>query len=235
MSYSTTTLLLVLAYVSFSTSAAAISTATLVETPPINNTLYIISNAERPSLRLPGLTPVGFKRSRNCLPNVLAPLDIGLIVSCPYDARTGLCAETVETIGPTAKKLGVEVNATCVAGQDADDDCLYNLISGFGKKSTKAVLIVWDILDFDGLFESLDIDDSTPEADDSDDDTPHFDLLSKVVQNEVTSVVSQGCAGLDGQAPGSFRRSLRAARGYSKKIQKKERILSRVVGKSGQV
>jgi len=35
-----------------------------------NNTVYIISNAETPSLGLPGLTPIGFQRANDCLPSV---------------------------------------------------------------------------------------------------------------------------------------------------------------------
>jgi len=36
----------------------------------INNTMYIISNAEQPSLSRPGLSPVGFRRANECLPQV---------------------------------------------------------------------------------------------------------------------------------------------------------------------
>jgi hypothetical protein len=36
----------------------------------LNNTIYIISNAETPSLQLPGLTPVGAQRAQVCLPAV---------------------------------------------------------------------------------------------------------------------------------------------------------------------
>ena len=35
-----------------------------------NNTVYLISNAETPSLGLPGLTPIGFQRANDCLPSV---------------------------------------------------------------------------------------------------------------------------------------------------------------------
>jgi hypothetical protein len=36
----------------------------------INNTLYIITNAETPSLDRPGLTPIGFQRAQDCIPPV---------------------------------------------------------------------------------------------------------------------------------------------------------------------
>lgn len=41
-----------------------------------NNTVYIISNAETPSLELPGLTPVGLQRAQNCLPPVSAHSEV---------------------------------------------------------------------------------------------------------------------------------------------------------------
>jgi hypothetical protein len=36
----------------------------------INNTLYIITNAETPSLDRPGLTPIGLQRAQDCIPPV---------------------------------------------------------------------------------------------------------------------------------------------------------------------
>ena len=36
-----------------------------------NNTVYIISNAETPSLNLPGFTPIGKRRVEECLPKVI--------------------------------------------------------------------------------------------------------------------------------------------------------------------
>ncbi|PPQ86180.1 hypothetical protein CVT25_006923 [Psilocybe cyanescens] len=199
-----------------------------------NNTVYIISNAETPSLELPGLTPVGLQRAQNCLPPLLTPLDIGLIVACPFDKDSGLCAETIRTATPTAQALGLNVTTTCGAGEESDDDCVSDLLKKFAKTSTQSILVVWDILDLDSLFENLDIDDSTEgddDDDDDDDDTPHFDLLTAIVKHKVTSITSQGCAGLDGQAPGSFRRSLRSVRNSSKRSHKKRRISSRIVGR----
>ena len=38
--------------------------------PGITNTIYIVPNAETPSMQLPGLTPVGLDRAENCLPDV---------------------------------------------------------------------------------------------------------------------------------------------------------------------
>ncbi|KAH9474882.1 hypothetical protein JR316_0013350 [Psilocybe cubensis] len=156
-----------------------------------NNTVYIISNAETPSLHLPGLTPVGFERSRNCLPALLAPLNIGLIATCAFDKDSGLCPETIETITPTAQTLGLNITTTCGAGEEADDDCLHDLIRKFGKTSTQSILIVWDILDLDSLFENLDIDDSTEDDnddDDDDDDTPQTRLPASPLKDALDSM-----------------------------------------------
>lgn len=38
------------------------------------NSIYVIRDAETPSLRRPGLTPVGLNRAEQCLPNVRLPL-----------------------------------------------------------------------------------------------------------------------------------------------------------------
>jgi len=98
-----------------------------------NNTVYLISNAETPSLGLPGLTPIGFQRANDCLPSVrwmigrflrqviltyyfhtklLAPLDIGLIVTCPFDPESGLCSETITTATPIGDALGLTLNTS---------------------------------------------------------------------------------------------------------------------------
>ena len=41
----------------------------LIEAIIINNTIYIISNAERPSLDRPGLSPLGWQRASQCIPS----------------------------------------------------------------------------------------------------------------------------------------------------------------------
>jgi hypothetical protein len=48
----------------------------------INNTLYIITNAERPSLGRPGLSPVGWLRAQSCIPPV-SPCPLHLISLLP--------------------------------------------------------------------------------------------------------------------------------------------------------
>jgi len=96
------------------------------------NTLYIITNAETPSLNLPGLTPVGKQRAEVCLPEVsfcvvqslddevlmplshqlFRPLNIGFIATCPLNKKNGLCAETITTAQPIASSLGLGINTS---------------------------------------------------------------------------------------------------------------------------
>ncbi|KAF8148452.1 hypothetical protein B0H34DRAFT_737105 [Crassisporium funariophilum] len=193
-----------------------------------NNTVYIISNAETPSLQLPGLTPIGLQRVQDCLPALLAPLDIGIVVSCPFDPESGACLATLATANPLATSLGLTVNTSCGADEETDDDCVTDLLKTFSKTSTQAMLVIWDLDQMDSLFENLDIDDDDDDdddadvdGDDDDDATPHFDVLTTIVKSKVTSVVSQNCAGIDGQAVGTFRRSFQ--RGL-----KKRKINSRI-------
>ncbi|KAF9474846.1 hypothetical protein BDN70DRAFT_294024 [Pholiota conissans] len=190
-----------------------------------NNTVYIISNAETPSLQLPGLTPVGAQRAQQCLPALFAPLDIGLVVTCPFDPDSGKCSETIATATPIADSLGLTVDTSCGADEETDDDCVPDLLKNFGKTSTQAIIVIWDLGDMDSLFENLDVDDDgDDDDDDDDDDTPHYDVLTTVVGHKVTSTVSQGCSGIDGQAPGTFRRSLRRS-------FKRRHVTSRIMGR----
>jgi len=56
---------------------------------------------------------------------------------------------------------------------------------------------------------------------------PSFDILTTVVKNKVTAQVSQGCSGIDGQAAGTFRRSLRRHNHNVKKRQVPARMIRR--------
>ncbi|KAF9557810.1 hypothetical protein CPC08DRAFT_710122 [Agrocybe pediades] len=191
-----------------------------------NNTVYIISNAETPSLNLPGFTPIGKRRVENCLPEVFKSLNIGLVVSCPFDEDSGLCSQTIATAAPTAKSLGLSVDTSCGAGEEADDDCVANLLKSYAATSDKSMLVVWDLNGMDDLFENLDISDGNDNDDDSDsdDEVPHFDVLTAVVQNHVVSTTSQGCEGIDGQAAGTYRESNRQpAKANKKKEDKKKK------------
>ncbi|KJA14135.1 hypothetical protein HYPSUDRAFT_59542 [Hypholoma sublateritium FD-334 SS-4] len=119
---------------------------TIVQSKTFNNTIYIISNAETPSLNLPGLTPIGALRAEECLPQLFAPLDVGIIVTCPLDSESGKCASTIVTATPTANWLGIPIDTSCRlsgADEETDDDCVTDLLKGFTKNSTQSVLIVW--------------------------------------------------------------------------------------------
>ncbi|KAF9557808.1 hypothetical protein CPC08DRAFT_33150 [Agrocybe pediades] len=178
--------------------------AVAVSNVTYTNTVYIITNAETPSLNLPGLTPVGKQRAEQCLPAFFRHLNIGFITTCPLNKKTGLCAETITTANPIASSLGLTVNTQCGDGGTTSDDCLTDLLSSFAKNSTQNMLVVWDINGMDDLFDALSIDEGDlPGEEDPDDATPHYDVLWTVVKGDVKTITSQGCAGLDGRAPGT--------------------------------
>lgn len=54
----------------FHSFAFAMVLVTVANAAKFNNTIYVISNAETPSLHLAGLTPVGAQRANTCLPAV---------------------------------------------------------------------------------------------------------------------------------------------------------------------
>ncbi|KAF9456474.1 hypothetical protein BDZ94DRAFT_1241512 [Collybia nuda] len=207
------------------------------------NNVYIISNAETPALDLPGLTTVGRYRAYECLPALLAPLDIGLVISCPYDPESRLCLSTNSTAAPIATSLGLTVNTTCGADEDSEDDCVGDLIKSFKLTSTQAILVVWDISAIEDLFENLDINDDFGDDEDEDDDEDeyedefdddnresHHDLIITVVGHHITSMASQNCPGTDQQAPGTFRRSLkkRSLMKQKKRQINSHRFMSRI-------
>ncbi|KAF8992752.1 hypothetical protein BDQ17DRAFT_1369138 [Cyathus striatus] len=186
-----------------------------------NNTYYVISNAETPSLRLPGLTPVGQQRAQTCIPSVFSSLNVGKIISCLPDKDSGNCFETIATATPLANALGLPIDTTCGADEETDDDCVVDLMKKFGKNSTQTIVIIWDLNAMDDLFENLDVDDGDDDDDDDDDDeTPHFDLVTQVKKSKVQAIFSQNCTGIDGQAPGTFRRSLKRSAIEKRKVAK---------------
>ncbi|TFK31322.1 hypothetical protein BDQ12DRAFT_694331 [Crucibulum laeve] len=200
------------------------------------NTVYIISNAETPSLGLPGLTPVGIQRVEQCIPSVFASLDVGKIISCPPDPDSGACFSTIATATPLANALNLAVDTSCGADEETDDDCVTKLMKKFSKTSNQSIAIVWDLDQMDSLFENIDADEPDNDDDDDDDDDDdeddsegHYDILTTVVKGIIKSEVSQNCTGIDGQAPGSFRRSLHARRLKRRETSMKRRhIVSRI-------
>ncbi|KAF9478779.1 hypothetical protein BDN70DRAFT_986167 [Pholiota conissans] len=166
----------------------------------ITNPVYIITNAEQPSLSRPGLTPVGFKRANECLPALFSTLNIGKIIMCPRNDDSEVCFETLSTTQPTADALGLPIDTSCGADENTDDDCVTDLLKKFAKNSTESVLIVWDIQEIGALLgEDLDLDTDEADADDG----IHFDLVTLVVKNKIKGIVSQNCTDIDGIAPGT--------------------------------
>ncbi|KAF7342227.1 Phosphoglycerate mutase family [Mycena venus] len=186
---------------------ALFSTASSIS---INNTLYLISNAERPSMRRPGLTPIGMERAESCIPSVFGALNLGLIVVCTPDIKTNICIHANTTAAPLAASLGLVPDTSCGTGDDADVDCLGDLLREYATKSTQSILVVWDSNDMDDLLENLnleliEIDDGIETGEDDEDDLAIYaDTI--LIKNKKKSIVqtSMNCAGIDGQAPGSF-------------------------------
>jgi len=166
----------------------------------ITNPIYIITNAEQPSLSRPGLTPVGYKRANECLPALFSTLNIGKIIMCPQNDNSQVCFETLDTAQPIATSLGLPIDTSCGADENTDDDCVTGLLKKFAKNSTESVLIVWDIQELGALLgEDLDLDTDDAGADDG----IHFDLVTIVVKNKIKGIVSQNCTDIDGIAPGT--------------------------------
>ncbi|KAJ6481985.1 hypothetical protein C8R45DRAFT_1003697 [Mycena sanguinolenta] len=136
----------------------------------INNTLYIITNAERPSLRRPGLSPIGMERAQSCIPDIFHSLNLGLIVVCTPHIKTNVCVPANTTAAPLAASLGLVPNTACGTGDDADDDCVGDLLRKYAKNSTQSILIVWDSNAMDDLLENLDLEMSGDDDDDTDED-----------------------------------------------------------------
>jgi hypothetical protein len=98
----------------------------------ITNPIYIITNAEQPSLSRPGLTPVGLQRANECVPAVsrlilnitfsntlltlcrqlFSTLNIGKIIMCPRNDDSEVCFETLSTTQPTADALGLPIDTS---------------------------------------------------------------------------------------------------------------------------
>ncbi|KAK7062783.1 hypothetical protein VNI00_000273 [Paramarasmius palmivorus] len=169
-----------------------------------NNTVYIINSAETPSLGRPGLTPIGQQRAQDCIPNVFRTFDIGLIVSCTEDGHGGGsgCPAAVLSATPLATQLGLNITTWRTtfskAGEDANENCVSNKIRDFATNSTRSVLLVWDPLEMEDLFENIDID--RPGSDDEDEGTPHLDVIVTARKTKVLSQTSMNCTGIDGPA-----------------------------------
>ncbi|KAJ7347319.1 hypothetical protein DFH08DRAFT_809078 [Mycena albidolilacea] len=203
----------------------------------INNTLYIITNSERPPLSRPGLSPIGWQRAQDCIPRfvvlcisfqhhsdsptfdlfipsriqLFADLNLGLILVCKPNIKTGACLPANATAAPLAASLGFVPDIHCGTGEEADDDCVGDTLRKYAKNSTQSILVVWDSNEMDDLLENIDIE--LPEGDDDDDDDGEDDeddlaihadiVLIKNLKKKVVET-SMNCTGIDGQALRSF-------------------------------
>ncbi|THU98475.1 hypothetical protein K435DRAFT_964920 [Dendrothele bispora CBS 962.96] len=176
----------------------------------VPNTVFIITNAETPSLKRPGLTPIGLQRADECIPNIFKNFDIGMILSCTTDrdGEEGLsCPAAQRTAKPLADMLGLNIT-TCGTGEESNDDCAHDKMRTFGKNSTQNILIVWDALGMDDLLENVDVDFPDDEEDDDDDDDDslgmHPDVILTATKSTIKFQTSMNCTGIDGPADGSF-------------------------------
>ncbi|KAF8152933.1 hypothetical protein B0H34DRAFT_677167 [Crassisporium funariophilum] len=144
--------------------------AILASVSAVTNPIFIISNAEQPSLSRPGLTPVGIQRAAECLPDLFSTLNIGKIIMCPRNDDSEVCFETLSTTQPIADALGLPIDTSCGADENTDDDCVTDLTKKFAKNSTQSILIVWDIQEIGALLgEDLDLDTDDAGANDGQD------------------------------------------------------------------
>ncbi|KAJ7347321.1 hypothetical protein DFH08DRAFT_867755 [Mycena albidolilacea] len=190
----------------FTTLLSALALLSPALAVSINNTLYIITNSERPSLGRPGLSPVGWLRAQSCIPPIFANLNLGLILVCKPNIKTGACLPANATAAPLAASLGLVPDTHCGTGDNANDDCVGDALKKYAKNSTQSILIVWDANEMDDLLENIDIE--LPDGDDDDDEDEddlavHADIV--LIKNLKQKVIetSMNCS-IDGQAPGSF-------------------------------
>ncbi|KAK7449272.1 hypothetical protein VKT23_013416 [Stygiomarasmius scandens] len=177
----------------------------------VPNTVFIIPNAETPSLKRPGLTPIGLQRADECIPNIFKNFDIGMILSCTTDrdGEEGLsCPAAQRTAKPLADMLGLNITL-CGTGEESNDECAHNRMRTFGKNSTQNILIVWDAAGMDDLLENIDVDFPDDEDDDDEDEEEdslgtHPDVILTATKSTIKFQTSMNCTGIDGPADGSF-------------------------------
>jgi hypothetical protein len=179
-----------------------LSLALVAGVSAVRNSIYVIHEVESPGLGLDGLTPIGVERAQNCIPNVFRTKGIGKIITCTPDLVSGACYTALASVQPLADDLGLEVDTSCGSDEDADDDCVANLIDTFAATSTKAILVIWAASAEDNLYENLDIE--LPESDDDDGGSIlHHDEYVTIRNGVFISFSSQDCPNIDGQAPGT--------------------------------
>ncbi|KAJ7853787.1 hypothetical protein B0H14DRAFT_3449983 [Mycena olivaceomarginata] len=174
----------------------------------LNNTIYLITNAEKPSLGRLGLSPEVWKEHRTAFPSVFENLNIGLIITCTPNITTNACVPANITAAPLAASLGLVPDTSCGTGDDADIDCVDDLLREYeareyDAKSNQSVLIIWDSSDIDDLLDNLNLE--LPEGEDEDNLAIFADIILIKNRKQPLVEISMNCTAIgDGQAPGSF-------------------------------
>jgi hypothetical protein len=48
-----------------------------------------------------------------------------------------------DTAGPLAASLGLVPDTSCGTGDDAEDDCVGDLLKKYAKNNTQSILVIW--------------------------------------------------------------------------------------------
>ncbi|KAG9226802.1 hypothetical protein CCMSSC00406_0009720 [Pleurotus cornucopiae] len=166
-----------------------------------HNSVYLIRNAEEPSLGFAGLTPVGQKRADECLPTVFGPssaYNIGLIIACTPDVNTTDCHTSIATANPLATALKLTVNTQCstIESNTTSPTCVPDLINTFSKNSDKSILI--DVEHIGDLLDEFDLENDEP---DYPEEWP--DIIFTLRNNYFIGQESQNCPDIDGPSTGA--------------------------------
>ncbi|KAJ8517715.1 hypothetical protein ONZ45_g5129 [Pleurotus djamor] len=160
--------------------------------------VYLIRNAEEPSLGLEGLTPIGKQRAEQCLPELFsgAGYDIGLVIACTPETNTSDCHTAVATAQPIATALGLTLNTQCstIEANISLPTCVPDLITNFHKtKPSKGVLVVWISLTNSTLrtMNLTTLPNGKP------------DIIYTLRNGYFIGQSSQECAGIDGSSDGA--------------------------------
>ncbi|KAJ7725573.1 hypothetical protein B0H16DRAFT_1736098 [Mycena metata] len=147
---------------------------------------------------------------KSCIPSVFGALNLGLIVVCTPDIKTNICIPANTTAAPLAASLGLVPDTSCSTGDDADVDCIGDLLREYATKSTQSILVIWNSNGMDDLLENLNLklaenDDGIDTGEDDEDDLAIYaDII--LIKNKKKPIIEalMNCTGIDGQAAGSF-------------------------------
>ncbi|KAL7939915.1 hypothetical protein V8C35DRAFT_18732 [Trichoderma chlorosporum] len=152
-------------------------------------TVYLIRHGEKPSDDSdPNLSSQGLQRAQ-CLRTVFgasSSYDIQYIIA--EKPKDGSRIRPLDTVTPLAQDLGLTVDTSC---GKTDSDCVADLVDNYDGSGN--ILICWEHGELTNIAESLG-DKNAPEyPDDS------FNLIwtDPLPYNQITSITSENCPGLD--------------------------------------